>query len=58
MNIQIFALVGETRLRVVPPIRVIICIYTHKLYNKARPYVDSILHVNVTLTNYAMAMVI
>ena len=32
--IQIFALVGGTRLRLVPPTRTNICIYPRKLYNK------------------------
>ena len=36
VNMQIFTLVGRvTRLRLVPPTRVNICIYTRPLYNKA-----------------------
>ena len=36
MDKQIFALVaGKTLLRLVPPTKASICIYTRKLYNKA-----------------------
>ena len=41
VNIQIFTLVWETCLQLIPPTRANICIYTRKLYNKATFFLNS-----------------